>query len=232
MHSANDKRRYFITAPLVGWAHAENDPCGEVLKTTISGAANDDEVSTITTLRLLSYNGGILAQNKLTHWGRVTHICVSRLTIIGSDNGLSPDRRQAIIWTNAGILLIGPLETNFREILIAIEAFSFKKVHLKISSAKWRPFCLGLNVLRIEPWNMSWNMDPFHKEFMNSSLKSYRNPFYHNFDSNHQISGLVQERRNSSALAMEFRLSCTNPFQFCTYNVYTSLTTNGTINRK
>ena len=40
----------------------------------------------------------------LTHWGRVTHICVSKLTTIGSDNGLSPDRRQAIIWTNAGTL--------------------------------------------------------------------------------------------------------------------------------
>ena len=47
----------------------------------------------------------------LTHWGRVTHICVRKLTIIGSDNGLSPGRRQAIIWTNAGILLIGPLGT-------------------------------------------------------------------------------------------------------------------------
>ena len=42
----------------------------------------------------------------LTHWGRVTHICVSNLAIIGSDNGLSPGRRQAIIWPNAGILLI------------------------------------------------------------------------------------------------------------------------------
>ena len=49
----------------------------------------------------------------LTHWDRVTHICSSKLTIIGSDNGLSPDRRQAIIWTNAGILLIGHLRTNF-----------------------------------------------------------------------------------------------------------------------
>ena len=68
--------------------------------------------------------------------------------IIGSDNGLLPDRRQAIIWTNARILLIGPLGTNFSEILIGIETFSFKKMHLKISSAKWRPFCLGLNVLR------------------------------------------------------------------------------------
>ena len=83
----------------------------------------------------------------LTHWGRVTHICVSNLTIIGSDNGLSPGRRQAIIWTNAGLLLIGPLGTNFNEILIEILTFSFKKMHLKVSSAKRRPFCLGLNVL-------------------------------------------------------------------------------------
>ena len=83
----------------------------------------------------------------LTHWGRVTHICVSKLTIIGSDNGLLPDRRQAIIWTNAGLLLIGPLGTNFSEILIEILTFSFKKMRLKVSSAKRRPFCLGLNVL-------------------------------------------------------------------------------------
>ena len=45
---------------------------------------------------------------RLTHWGRVTHICVGNLTIIGSDNGLSPGQRQAIIWINAGILLIRP----------------------------------------------------------------------------------------------------------------------------
>ena len=83
----------------------------------------------------------------LIHWGRVTHTCVSELTIIGSDNGLSPGRRPAIIWTNAGILLIRTLGTNFSEILSEIRAFSFKKMHLKMSSAKWRPFCLGLNVL-------------------------------------------------------------------------------------
>ena len=86
--------------------------------------------------------------NVLTHWGRVTHICVNKLTIIGSDNGLSPGRRQAIIWTKAGILLIGPLGTNFSEIIIEIYIFSFKKMHLKMSSGKWRPFCLGLNVLK------------------------------------------------------------------------------------
>ena len=83
----------------------------------------------------------------LTHWGRVTHICVGKLTNIGSDNGLSPGRRQAIIWTNTGILLIGTLGTNFSEILIVIHTFSFNKMHLKMSSAKLGPFCLGLNVL-------------------------------------------------------------------------------------
>ena len=76
----------------------------------------------------------------------MTHIYVVKLTVIGSDNGLSPGRRQAIIWTNAGILLIGPLGTNVIDILIGIQTFSFKKMHLKMSSAKWRPFCLGLNV--------------------------------------------------------------------------------------
>ena len=77
----------------------------------------------------------------------MTHICVSKLTIIGSDNGLSPGQRQAIIWTNARILLIRPSGTNFSEILIEIHKFSFKKMHFKTSSVKWRPFCFGLNVL-------------------------------------------------------------------------------------
>ena len=76
----------------------------------------------------------------LTHWGRVTNIFVSTLTIIGSDNGLSPGRRQAIILTNAGILLIRTLGTNFSKILSKINTFSVKKMliiqmHLKMSSA-------------------------------------------------------------------------------------------------
>ena len=75
----------------------------------------------------------------------MTHICVGKLSIIGSDNGLSPGRRQAIIRTNAGILLIG---TNFSKILIEIQIFSIKEMQLKMSSTKWRPFCLGLNELK------------------------------------------------------------------------------------
>ena len=88
-------------------------------------------------------------ERPLTHWGRVTHICVSKLTIIASDNGLSPGRRQAIIWTNDGILLIGPVGTNFNEILIEIHTFQFKKMHLKMSSTKWRPFCQIIQSLHL-----------------------------------------------------------------------------------
>ena len=91
--------------------------------------------------------------NILTHWGRVTHICVGKPIIIGSDNGLSPDRRQAIICTNAGKLSIGPLRTYFSENLIKIQQFSLKKMRVKMSSAKWRPSCLGLNVLNCKHFN-------------------------------------------------------------------------------
>ena len=77
----------------------------------------------------------------------ICHICVSKLTIIGSQNGLLPGRCQAIIWTNAGILLIWPFQTNFSEISIDIQTFSFKKIYFKMSSGKWRPFCPGINVL-------------------------------------------------------------------------------------
>ena len=68
------------------------------------------------------------------------------LTIIGSDNGWSPDRRQAITWTNAGVLLIGSLGTNFSEPLVKIHTFSFKKIHLNTSFVIRQPFCVGLNV--------------------------------------------------------------------------------------
>ena len=84
----------------------------------------------------------------LTQWGRVTHICISKLTIIGSGNGLSPDRRQAIIWTNAGLLLIGPLGTNFNEILIKnsnilIKENAFESVVCETAAILFRPQCVN-----------------------------------------------------------------------------------------
>ena len=73
------------------------------------------------------------------------HICIHNLTIIGSDNGLSPGLHQAIIWTIAGILLIGPLETNFSEILIQIHIFSFKieSVVCKMGTILSQPQCVN-----------------------------------------------------------------------------------------
>ena len=71
------------------------------------------------------------------------HICICKLTIIGSEKGLSPGWCQAIIWTNDGIMLIWPLGRNFSEICTEILTFSFKKTCLKMTSAKWRPFCPG-----------------------------------------------------------------------------------------
>ena len=86
-----------------------------------------------------------------SYWGQVTNICVRKFTIIGSDNGLAPDRCQAIIWTNVGISLIGSLGTILSEILIKIPTFPFKKMHLKIRRQDGRHFpdnifkCIFLN---------------------------------------------------------------------------------------
>ena len=78
----------------------------------------------------------------------MTHIGISKLTIIGLDNGLSPGRREVIIWTNTVILFIRPRGTNFNKIAIEIQMFSLKKMRFKMSSAKCCPFRLDLNVLR------------------------------------------------------------------------------------
>ena len=88
-----------------------------------------------------------LGINRLSHWGRVTHICASKLNNTVSDNGLAMGRRQTTIWNNAGILLIRNLGTNISDFFSEIHILSFKKMNLKMSYGKWRPFCLGLNAL-------------------------------------------------------------------------------------
>ena len=94
----------------------------------------------------------------------MTHICVDKLTIIASNNGLSPDRHQAIIWTNAGILLIWPLRTNFSESLSERHIFSFMKMHIfihenafetvvcEMSAILFWPQCVKSDNTQIEAW--------------------------------------------------------------------------------
>ena len=96
--------------------------------------------------------GSVIPNLMLTHWGWGTQKCVSKLTIIGSDNGLSPSRHQAIISTNAR-LLIRTSGTNFSEILGKFHTFSFNEKHLKMLCGKWWRFCLGLIELT---WTSCW----------------------------------------------------------------------------
>ena len=138
LQPVNERRRYKVTLSLIGWTQTYILPCA------VPRQLFSIMIFKVTLLGLMPH---LPSANVLTHWGRVTHICVGNLTNIGSDNGLSPYRRQAITWINDGILLIGSLGTHFSGMLIEIHAFSFKKIHLKMSSGKWRPFCLGLNVL-------------------------------------------------------------------------------------
>ena len=77
---------------------------------------------------------------------RIDVVCILS---IGSSNVLSPCRRQFIIWTNGEILFMRPSGTEFSEISIKIQTFSLKKMYLKMSSGKYRPFCLVPNVLRL-----------------------------------------------------------------------------------
>ena len=68
------------------------------------------------------------------------HLCASKLHQPWSR--LSPNRRQASTWTK-DVLAIGPLRTNFNDILLEHQTNSWTKVYLKMSYIKWWPFCLG-----------------------------------------------------------------------------------------
>ena len=110
-------------------------------------------------------------KNKQMFWGSLIspycHIYASLNPVsIGSGNGLSPEQRQAITGTNADLLSIGPLGTNFSEIVIKIPKFSFMKMPLKMLSAKRRPFCPGEDELRRQRWGkiLAW-MDQYQGWF-------------------------------------------------------------------
>ena len=95
----------------------------------------------------------------LIHWGWVTQICVSELTINGSDKGLSLSRRPAIIWTNAGILWTGPAGTNFSEITcpqnlyIFIQENPFENVVWKMAAILFQPQCVKPSI-----WSYSYHL--------------------------------------------------------------------------
>ena len=92
----------------------------------------------------------------LTHWGRVTHICLSKLTIIDSDNGLSPSRRQAIVWTSDGILLIYPHWNANQNSYILIQENAIENIVRKMAAILSRPQCVKhLELVGVNDWNDS-----------------------------------------------------------------------------
>ena len=135
--------------------------CGEIVKRT--HIRRQRKYKKLSQKRIVCLCLGMYFTSKwLIHRGWVTYICVNKLTITGSDRGLWPDQRQAIIWNNAGLLLIGPFGTNLNKILIEIHICSFKKfkkIHLNMPSGKSRPFCLGLNVLSVVEDNIHVYVD-------------------------------------------------------------------------
>ena len=117
----------------------------------------------------------------LTHWGRGTHIWVVR--------------RQAIIWTNVGRLLIGPSWTNTSKISIGIQIIIFKKLHLKTLSAKWRQSCIGLNeliVLSNTGWCVVYNTAASWGCILGWPVKEPQYSYHNNFIYSHHLEELLK----------------------------------------
>ena len=147
----------------------------------------------------------------LTHWGRVTHICVSKLTIIGSDSGLSTARRQNVIWAGSGILSMGPVAKNFSEILIEIYIFLLRKMPFKMSSAKWLPCWIGFNVSSVETTviTRALNLDYLLQEIIISPL----------FDTKIPISKMYTEKKSQTHIISYRVYACIHVhiFNLCLY---------------
>ena len=98
----------------------------------------------------------------LSHWGRMMHICVSKIIIIGSNNGLTLGRRQAMnqFWN----IVNWSFRHKLSKIVIEMHTFSFNKMHLKMS-AKWSLFCLGLKIH--QPMVMPFGITELDQHYLN-----------------------------------------------------------------
>ena len=121
-------------------------------------------------------NSNIFLETCLTHWGRITNICVFYVTIIASDNGLSPGRCQTIIWINAGILLIGALGTNFYEIQICPFKKSTWKRDLRNSVHFSRPQFINTENSLLLPQCVlcHWGGHPIHSSHYPAEVRKWQ----------------------------------------------------------
>ena len=97
--------------------------------------------ASVATVLIMHPYGSSSLRVKKWNQNRMRPSAIMHLNNIGSGNGLFPFQRHPITWTNADNW------TTFSEIIIKIQIFSFKKMYVKISSAKWLPFCSGLIII-------------------------------------------------------------------------------------
>ena len=102
--------------------------------------------------------------------------CVSKLNIIGTTNGLSPDWRQAITWTNAGILLISPLRINVSDISIEIQTFSFQKRTWKCRPGNGGHF-VSASMCKVTNWG-GWLLWQFMNQISRNRYRKLRAFFW------------------------------------------------------
>ena len=84
---------------------------------------------------------------ELTHWGRVTHICVGKLTIIGSDNGVAwtaPSHYLNQCWIIVNWTLRNKLQWNLnRNSHIFIQENAFESVVCETAAILSQPQCVN-----------------------------------------------------------------------------------------
>ena len=135
---------------------------------------------------------------------------------IGSGNSLAPNRHQAITWTNAGLLQTELLGTHFSENWIGIPSFSFKRMHLKLLSAKVAAILSRGSWVKLKKKSTYFVIGLHWPKSSLEALNVPRSQMPHwpggqTRKSQGQIHGLVQDCSISSALAVEMLQYCAKP---------------------
>ena len=147
-------------------------------------------VMTLSCAEKCSGNGMSLthqSSNSLTHWGRdkmaaISHICVARPQWVKS-------------WTSADLLLIGSMGMHFSEIWIKNTYISYKKMHLKMLSAKFSPK-QHIPIWRLVDQNNSIGSDYGFVPKEQAMMRHYQVYTHHidNFSGSHSMSNTMKNK--------------------------------------
>ena len=125
--------------------------------------------------------------NVLSHCDKETPIMVSN---IGSGKGSAPNHNYLNHELN-----------HYR-----VQWLSLRKMHLKMLSASWRPFCSGINVLKHMPWSSVENGWIRHRHLQSPDVDC--------------IDGWMQDYSNSIANALQLLQFCAKPSVLTVYWIH------------